>query len=55
MNRYEKPALRVHGSLTELTLGDNSSRDVDGVSGMRGNASMSDTTMGNGGSNDGSM
>ena len=42
---YEKPTLLAHGSLAMLTLGKPGS-DVDGASGMQGNASMSDTTGG---------
>ncbi|MDH3679144.1 MAG: lasso RiPP family leader peptide-containing protein [Acidimicrobiia bacterium] len=48
--QYIKPELTDHGSVVSLTLGKPGS-DVDGASGMLGNASMSDTT--GGGSNAG--
>lgn len=38
---YVKPELTEHGSVVSLTLGKPGS-DIDGVSGMQGNASMSD-------------
>ena len=52
MTKYTKPALVQHGSIASLTMGKPGS-DVDGVSGMLGNRSDSDNTMGNGGMNDG--
>jgi hypothetical protein len=42
---YEKPELSTHGSVASLTNGKPGS-DVDGNSGLQGNASMSDTTGG---------
>ena len=52
MTKYIKPELVQHGSIASLTMGKTGS-DVDGVSGMQGNNSDSDNTMGNGGANDG--
>lgn len=40
-NEYSQPSLTKHGSVVSLTLGKSGS-DVDGVSGMAGNRSMSD-------------
>jgi hypothetical protein len=51
---YETPRLAIYGSVASLTMGKYGS-DVDGESGMIGNRSDSDNTMGNGGSNDGGM
>ncbi len=50
--QYHKPQLQTHGSVASLTLGKPGS-DVDGASGMQGNASSSDTI--GGGNNDGSF
>lgn len=50
---YVKPQLAAHGSIASLTMGKPGS-DVDGESGMQGNQSDSDNTMGNGGMNAGS-
>lgn len=49
--KYEAPMMTRLGSVSELTFGNISSNDVDGVSSMTGNMSSSDT--GGGGNNGG--
>ena len=50
---YEAPRLMTYGSVVSLTMVGKQGSDVDGASGMIGNQSDSDNTLGNGGSNDG--
>ena len=50
---YEAPRLMTYGSVASLTMVGKQGSDVDGSSGMIGNRSDSDNTMGDGGSNDG--